>query len=66
MLGALVGGLLFDLYHVRLGFGEIKITLDDLIATVVGSFGWLFAVAALIWGRSLARKRSHPSSNSRS
>ena len=37
MLGALVGGFLFWLFHINLGFGEIKITFEDLISAFVGS-----------------------------
>jgi uncharacterized membrane protein YeaQ/YmgE (transglycosylase-associated protein family) len=37
MLGALVGGILFWLFHINLGFGEIKITFEDLISAFVGS-----------------------------
>jgi hypothetical protein len=32
MLGALVGGFLFRLFHIDLGLGEIKITFEDLIS----------------------------------
>ena len=37
MLGALVGGFLFRLFHIDLGLGEIKITFEDLISAFVGS-----------------------------
>ena len=37
MLGALVGGFLFWLFHINLGFGEIKITFEDLISAFIGS-----------------------------
>jgi uncharacterized membrane protein YeaQ/YmgE (transglycosylase-associated protein family) len=37
MLGALVGGLLFRLFRIDLGLGEIKITFEDLISAFVGS-----------------------------
>jgi uncharacterized membrane protein YeaQ/YmgE (transglycosylase-associated protein family) len=37
MLGALVGGLLFRLFHIDLGLGEIKITFEDLISAFAGS-----------------------------
>jgi uncharacterized membrane protein YeaQ/YmgE (transglycosylase-associated protein family) len=38
MLGAVVGGGLFWLLGIDLGFGEIKITFEDLISAFVGSF----------------------------
>jgi len=37
MLGALVGGFLFRLFHIDLGLGEIKITFEDLISAFDGS-----------------------------
>jgi uncharacterized membrane protein YeaQ/YmgE (transglycosylase-associated protein family) len=37
MLGALVGGFLFWLFHIDLHMGEIKITFEDLISAFVGS-----------------------------
>jgi uncharacterized membrane protein YeaQ/YmgE (transglycosylase-associated protein family) len=37
MLGALVGGFLFRLFHIDLGLGEIKITFEDLISAFAGS-----------------------------
>lgn len=37
MLGALVGGFLFRLFHIDLGLGDIKITFEDLISAFAGS-----------------------------
>src|ERR1051325_7134924 len=37
MVGALVGGFLFWLFPINLGFGEIKITFEDLISAFIGS-----------------------------
>jgi len=37
LVGALIGGGLFKVFHVNLGLGEIKITFEDLIAAFVGS-----------------------------
>jgi uncharacterized membrane protein YeaQ/YmgE (transglycosylase-associated protein family) len=37
MVGALIGGLLFKLFRIDLGLGEIKVTFEDLIAAVFGS-----------------------------
>ena len=37
MIGALVGGCLFWLFHIDLHLGEIKITFEDLISAFVGS-----------------------------
>jgi uncharacterized membrane protein YeaQ/YmgE (transglycosylase-associated protein family) len=43
MLGALVGGFLFRLFHIDLGLGEIKITFEDLISAFAGSLLCIFA-----------------------
>src|SRR5215472_4445820 len=44
MLGALVGGFLFSLFHINLGLAEIKITFEDLISAFVGS-----VVCIIVW-----------------
>ena len=44
MVGALVGGVLFWLFHVDFGLGEIKITLEDLLSAFVGSL-----LCVLVW-----------------
>ena len=37
LVGALIGGGLFRVFHIDLGLGEIKITFEDLIASFLGS-----------------------------
>ena len=37
LVGALIGGGLFKVFHIDLGLGEIKVTFEDLIAAFVGS-----------------------------
>ena len=37
MVGALIGGLLFRIFHINLGLGDIKVTFEDLIAAFLGS-----------------------------
>jgi uncharacterized membrane protein YeaQ/YmgE (transglycosylase-associated protein family) len=37
LVGALIGGYLFDFFDIDLGLGEIKVTFEDLIAAVGGS-----------------------------
>ena len=44
MVGALVGGLIFRIFHINLGLGDLKITFEDLISALLGSL--LFVV---IW-----------------
>jgi uncharacterized membrane protein YeaQ/YmgE (transglycosylase-associated protein family) len=53
MLGALVGGFLFNGLGIDLGLGELKVSFEDLLAAFVGSLlcivGW--------WGlRKYARR----------
>ena len=49
MVGALLGGFLFNLFKIDLGLGELKVSFEDLIAAFVGSLMCIF----LWW---LARK----------
>ncbi len=37
LIGALIGGVLFDLLNISLGLGALTFSLDDLVAAVVGS-----------------------------
>jgi uncharacterized membrane protein YeaQ/YmgE (transglycosylase-associated protein family) len=59
MLGALVGGLLFRLFHIDLGLGGFKITFEDLIAAFVGSL--LCIVAWRLIRNSVGRKKERKS-----
>ena len=45
--GALVGGLLFKLFRIDLGLADVSISLEDLIAALVGSL-LLLGVVRLI------------------
>ena len=45
--GALIGGLLFKLFRIDLGLAEVSISLEDLIAALVGSL-LLLGVVRLI------------------
>ncbi len=47
LIGAAIGGFLFDLLDIRTGFGRIVISYDDLIAAVAGSFVLLIVLAVL-------------------
>ena len=44
MIGAVIGGVLFKLFRIDFGLGELKVTFEDLIAAFLGSllviFGW--------------------------
>jgi uncharacterized membrane protein YeaQ/YmgE (transglycosylase-associated protein family) len=37
LIGALIGGGVFKVFHIDLGLGEIKLTFEDLIAAILGS-----------------------------
>jgi uncharacterized membrane protein YeaQ/YmgE (transglycosylase-associated protein family) len=56
LVGALIGGGLFKVFHIDLGLGEIKITFEDLIAAFLGSL--LFIVAWWLVGWYIGRKKS--------
>ena len=43
MIGALIGGMVFRIFHIDLGLGEIRVTFEELIAAFLGSL--LFVVA---------------------
>jgi uncharacterized membrane protein YeaQ/YmgE (transglycosylase-associated protein family) len=55
MVGALIGGFLFKIFHINLGLGELKITLDDLTAAFLGSI--LFIVVWWTVRKFRAKKR---------
>jgi len=56
MLGAVVGGLLFGLFNIDLGLGELKVTFEDLLAAFVGSL--LCVIAWWLIGKFLGSKKS--------
>ena len=49
LVGALIGGGLFKVFHIDLGLGEIKITFEDLIAAFTGSLVFVIAWWAISW-----------------
>lgn len=55
MVGAVIGGFLFQLLKIDMGLGELKITFEDLIAAVVGSL--LFIVLWWFISRSKAKPK---------
>ena len=44
LVGALIGGSMFNLFNIDLGLGELAITFDDLVAAFLGSLIFLGAV----------------------
>ncbi|MCP3899261.1 MAG: GlsB/YeaQ/YmgE family stress response membrane protein [Desulfobacteraceae bacterium] len=47
LIGAVIGGFLFDLLSIRTGLGKIVLSFDDLIAAIAGSFVLLIVLAIL-------------------
>jgi uncharacterized membrane protein YeaQ/YmgE (transglycosylase-associated protein family) len=43
MIGAVIGGVLFKLFRIDFGLGELKVTFEDLIAAFLGSLLVIFA-----------------------
>ena len=41
LVGALIGGLLFELFRLDLGLGNIAVSLEDIVAAFVGSIVFL-------------------------
>ena len=41
LVGALIGGFLFKVLGIRLGIGAISISLEDLVAALIGSLIFL-------------------------
>ena len=62
MLGAVVGGFLFSLLGINFGLGELKVSVEDLIAAFAGSL--LCIVAWRLVRHFAGRKSSLKSSRS--
>ena len=45
LVGALIGGLVFDLFKIDLGLGSLAITFEDLLSAFIGSLFFL----AVLW-----------------
>ncbi len=45
LVGAVVGGVVFEIFNIDLGLGEMSISFEDLIAAFVGSV----LVLAMVW-----------------
>jgi uncharacterized membrane protein YeaQ/YmgE (transglycosylase-associated protein family) len=54
MVGALIGGLLFRIFHINLGLGDLKVTFEDLIAAFLGSL--LFVVVWWLVAKFMGKK----------
>ncbi|HUT35608.1 MAG TPA: GlsB/YeaQ/YmgE family stress response membrane protein [Planctomycetota bacterium] len=47
LVGALIGGAIFNLLHINLGLGSIAVSLEDLIAAFAGALILLLLVALM-------------------
>jgi uncharacterized membrane protein YeaQ/YmgE (transglycosylase-associated protein family) len=45
LIGAVIGGFIFDLLNIRSGMGRLVLSYDDLIAAIAGSFILLIILA---------------------
>jgi len=54
MVGALIGGMVFRIFNIDLGLGEIRVTFEELIAAFLGSL--LFVVAWWLVGKFRGKK----------
>ena len=50
--GAAVGGLLFKMFNIDLGLGEMKVTFEQLVAALIGSI----VVLVIVWGVRTKKK----------
>jgi len=48
LVGALIGGFLFKLFHIDLGLGSFAISLQDLIAAFLGALLFLLIMAFIL------------------
>jgi uncharacterized membrane protein YeaQ/YmgE (transglycosylase-associated protein family) len=55
LVGAVIGGFIVSLFDVDIGLGEIKFTLEDVIAAFVGSI-----VFMILWWLFQITRRSGP------
>jgi len=59
LIGAVVGGFLFDLFGIDLGLGELAISFQDLVAAFVGSL--IFLAAVLIVSKQVGKRKGRSS-----
>jgi uncharacterized membrane protein YeaQ/YmgE (transglycosylase-associated protein family) len=58
LVGAVIGGVIFKLFKIDLGLGELKISFEDLLSAVLGSF--ILIVAIWIIGRKSSAAKKAP------
>ena len=57
LVGALIGGLLFELFNINLGLGSISVSFEDILAAFIGSLIFLI----IIWIVQKQRKKRQES-----
>ena len=62
LAGALIGGVLFTVFGIKLPLDQIEFTLEDLLAAIFGSLILLFSVHLYRWYKD--RKSTHKPSKS--
>ena len=45
LVGAVIGGVIFNAFNIDLGLGDLKITFEDLVSALLGSF----LLLAVMW-----------------
>ena len=56
LVGAVIGGVLFNLFNINLGLEEIQVSAQDLVSALIGSF--LFLV--IVWVIRKLKKKKTP------
>jgi uncharacterized membrane protein YeaQ/YmgE (transglycosylase-associated protein family) len=59
MAGAVIGGELFKLFRINFGFGELKVTFEDLIAAFLGSLLVILAWRIIARIKAKDTKKNH-------
>jgi uncharacterized membrane protein YeaQ/YmgE (transglycosylase-associated protein family) len=57
LVGAVIGGFIFNLFNIDFGLGEIALTFEDLIAAFGGSI--LFIVLWWLYNKTSGKKRQN-------
>ena len=57
--GALLGAVVFELFNIDLGLGDLSVSFEDLISAFVGSV----VVLAIVWAVRRYRKPRSPGSS---
>jgi uncharacterized membrane protein YeaQ/YmgE (transglycosylase-associated protein family) len=56
LVGAVIGGVIFNVFNIDLGLGDLKITFEDLVSALLGSFLCLMVIWMLGKKRGAGKK----------